>query len=316
MGLMTLKSSNAPEEEKVMRLSLQTVEVKEIKVKILLTGGHQYNIFLNIDEPVLHDLLKAVVARAYKKEEGYYGLFQIPLEEGRSSLCFPSEHLVGLITEPPLMVFQEEETTQHLVKQAQSGEILPSTYVEIDNFLTTDEHKQLLDYVFQKESAFMSTNTSTNEADYRRSRVLYSFPEFSELIVNRLQGILPDVFSKLGMQPFPVSQIESQLTSHNDGNYYKVHNDNGSPNTATRELTYVYYFYREPKRFSGGELRLYDSKIENNFYVKAESFKTVEPRNNSVVFFLSRYMHEVLPVRCPSKAFADSRFTINGWVHR
>ncbi|MGB8690572.1 MAG: proline hydroxylase, partial [Microcoleus sp.] len=34
------------------------------------------------------------------------------------------------------------------------------------------------------------------------------------------------------------------------------------------------------------------------------------------VFFLSRYMHEVLPVSCPSKAFADSRFTINGWVRR
>jgi SM-20-related protein len=316
MGLVILKSTRDPEEKKVMQLSSETVEVKEIKVKILLTGGHQYNVFLNSDEPVLHNLLKAVVARSYKKEEGFFGLFQIPLDEGRSSLCFPSEHLVGLITEPPLMVLQEEETTQSPVKQAQSTEILSSSYVEIDNFLTIEEHKQLLDYVFRQESAFVPTNTSTNEADYRRSMVLYSFPEFSQLIINRLQGILPDVFSKLGIQPFPVSQIESQLTSHNDGNYYKVHNDNGSPNTATRELTYVYYFYREPKPFLGGELRLYDSKIENNFYVKAQSFKTIEPRNNSVVLFLSRYMHEVLPVRCPSKAFADSRFTINGWIHR
>jgi Rps23 Pro-64 3,4-dihydroxylase Tpa1-like proline 4-hydroxylase len=63
-------------------------------------------------------------------------------------------------------------------------------------------------------------------------------------------------------------------------------------------------------------LLIYDSKIENNFYVNADSYQAVEPRNNSIVFFLSRYLHEVLPVSCPSKAFADSRFTINGWVRR
>lgn len=33
-----------------------------------------------------------------------------------------------------------------------------------------------------------------------------------------------------------------------------------------------------------------------------------------IIFFLSRYMHEVLPVKCPSRNFADSRFTINGWI--
>ncbi|MEP0760961.1 2OG-Fe(II) oxygenase [Trichocoleus sp. DQ-A2] len=146
--------------------------------------------------------------------------------------------------------------------------------------------------------------------------VLYYFPEFSELVVNRIKAILPNVFRKLGIPSFKVSDIESQLTSHNDGNYFKIHNDNGSPETITRELTYVYYFYREPKPFSGGELLIYDSKVENNFYVQSDSFKTVEPKNNSIVFFLSRYLHEVLPVVCPSKAFADSRFTINGWVRR
>jgi Rps23 Pro-64 3,4-dihydroxylase Tpa1-like proline 4-hydroxylase len=188
--------------------------------------------------------------------------------------------------------------------------------VQFDNCLTQEELKELLYYVLQRESAFVPTSTSTGDTDYRRSMILYSFPEFSKLIVNRIQAILPNVFSKLGISPFPISEIETQLTSHNDGNYYKVHNDNGSPDTASRELTYVYYFYREPKPFSGGELLIYDSKIENNFYVKADSFKTVEPRNNSIVFFSSRYLHEVLPISCPSKAFADSRFTLNGWIRR
>lgn len=221
-----------------------------------------------------------------------------------------SEYLVNLIAQPRIGMQQIEEV------KPQITEVLSSQYVQIDNFLTLKESRQLLEYVLQQESAFVPTSTSTNDLNYRRSMILHSFPKFSEMMVNRIQAIVPDIISKLGLPPFAVSEIEAQLTAHNDGNYYKIHNDNGSPETANRELTYVYYFYREPKPFSGGELLIYDSKIENNFYVAAESFKTVEPRNNSIVFFLSRYLHEVLPVSCPSKAFADSRFTINGWVRR
>ncbi|HEY9607041.1 MAG TPA: 2OG-Fe(II) oxygenase, partial [Allocoleopsis sp.] len=225
-------------------------------------------------------------------------------------VCFPSDRIVALQTEPPVY-WQPIQDAKPPVPDE-----LASDYVQIDNFLTVDEHNQLLDYVFQRESAFVPTSTSTGDTDYRRSMILYSFPEFSNLIVNRIQAIIPDVLRKLRIPSFAIADIEAQLTAHNDGNYYKVHNDNGSSDTVTREFTYVYYFYREPKPFSGGELLIYDSKIENNFYVKADSFQTVEPHNNSIVFFLSRYLHEVLPVRCPSQAFADSRFTINGWIRR
>ncbi|MDZ7956496.1 MAG: 2OG-Fe(II) oxygenase [Aulosira sp. DedQUE10] len=206
-------------------------------------------------------------------------------------------------------------TTQLETVQPQNLD-MPSGYVQIDNFLTAEEHQLLLNYVLEKESDFVPTTTSTNEINYRQSMVLYSFPEFSELILTRIQALIPNVFSSLGLPSFPITYIESQLTAHNDGNYFRIHNDNGSPETSLRELTYVYYFYREPKYFSGGELLIYDSKIINNFYVNSESFQTVEPRNNSIVFFLSRYMHEVLPVSCPSQFFANSRFTINGWVNR
>jgi Predicted proline hydroxylase len=168
----------------------------------------------------------------------------------------------------------------------------------------------------QRKSDFVPTTTSTKAENYRRSLVLHSFPKFRELMVNRIKEIFPGVLNKLNIPIFSIAEIESQLTAHNDQNFYKVHNDNGSPNTATRVLTYVYYFYREPKAFTEGKLIIYDSQIQGKHYVKATTFKTIEPRNNSIVFFLSRYMHEVLPVTCPSQDFADSRFTINGWIRR
>ena len=84
----------------------------------------------------------------------------------------------------------------------------------------------------------------------------------------------------------------------------------------SRELTFVYYFYQDPKPFSGGELRFYDHKIENDVEVRADSFRIIEPHHNSLVVFRSCYHHEVLPIQCASQAFVHSRFTINGWIRR
>jgi SM-20-related protein len=314
-----------------MTYSEQQIKPQDVKVKILLTGGHQCTITLKSDTPLLHSLVKALVDRA-QQTVGFSSLFQIPIDDGRSSLSFPAEHLVGLVTEPPILL-QQPQPQQPAIPLEIIPEIIPeipaeipapapvnddliSRYAQIDNFLTTAEKNKLIKYVLAKESEFVSTSTSTNAEDYRRSMVLHSFPEFSTLMVNRIKAILPDVLRKLNIPAFPLGDIEAQLTMHNDNNFYKLHNDSGSPDTASRFFTYVYYFNREPKAFSGGELLIYDSKVENNFYVADETFRTVEPRNNSIVFFLSRYMHEVLRVSCPSKAFADSRFTINGWVRK
>jgi Rps23 Pro-64 3,4-dihydroxylase Tpa1-like proline 4-hydroxylase len=194
--------------------------------------------------------------------------------------------------------------------------VLPSPFVQVQDFLSAAELEKLFAFVLQQENNFLPTTNSDNDPDYRRSMFLPVFDPFSELLINRVKAEVPQLVNHLKIAPFQIDYVEAQLTAHNDGNYYKVHNDSGSSDTATRELSYVYYFNREPKTFFGGELAIYDSKIENNFYVAADSFQTIQPLNNSIVFFLSRYMHEVLPVSCPSQAFADSRFTINGWVRK
>jgi Rps23 Pro-64 3,4-dihydroxylase Tpa1-like proline 4-hydroxylase len=246
--------------------------------------------------------------------QGNYKLWQIT---NQSELEAFSQGIVSQAEKAHSSVGQIEKTQQFntVISQA-SSEILPSHFVQVENFLSATELEELFHFVIQKENDFLPTSNSVNDLDYRRSMFLPTFAPFSELMIERVKAILPQLISHLQIPPFQIDYVEAQLTAHNHGNYYKVHNDNGSPDSATRELTYVYYFNRSPKAFSGGELTIYDSKIENNFYVAAESFKTVQPINNSIVFFPSRYMHEVLPVSCPSQAFADSRFTINGWVRK
>lgn len=302
-----------------MTFTASQSEPQEVKIQLLLVGGHQYTIYLKSDAPLLQLLAKTLLSKHQKTENST--LFQIPLAEGRSTLCFPGEHLVGMVTEPPIYLqhLQPQDTKDNIKNYTHATpkkENLESRYLLIENFFTQSENEQLFNYVLQRRSDFVPTTTSTKAENYRRSLVLHSFPKFRELIVNRIKEIFPDVLNKLNIPIFSIAEIESQLTAHNDQNFYKVHNDNGSPNTATRVLTYVYYFYREPKAFTEGKLIIYDSQIQGKHYVKATTFKTIEPTNNSIVFFLSRYMHEVLPVTCPSQDFADSRFTINGWIRR
>jgi len=217
-----------------------------------------------------------------------------------------------IILSPPKISPSIPSVTPQATRQ--EGEITAAEYAWVENFLTAAQAQRLMQYVQAQEQNFVSTTNSANDANYRRSMVLYAFPEFAELMTKRINEITPFILTYLRLDSFIPSKIEIQLTLHNDGNYYKIHNDNGSPDCANRVLTFVYYFYCEPKKFSGGELVLYDSKVQNNVFVAADTFKTVTPQNNSIVFFPSYYMHEVLPVSCPSQAFLDSRFTLNGWI--
>lgn len=284
---------------------------------LLLAGGEQCEVSLpSADNPFLQELFQVMLARSQNRN--YSRLFKIPMDEGASALYVPSDSIIGIATDPPMLV----DGNGLIVKQFQQVE-LPSTYQQgaqfarVDNFLTPEQHQRLLEHVLAKEGEMIDSATDGGAADARKSKVICLFQgEFADLIKQRILKVMPEIIGKLGLSPFEASQIESQLTAHNEGHYYQLHNDNTSPETAARQLTYVYYFNREPKAFTGGNLRLYDGKITDGFWNKADTFKDIEPRNNSIVFFFSGYWHQVMPVTCHSQNFADSRFTVNGWVWR
>ncbi|MGD1704837.1 2OG-Fe(II) oxygenase [Dapis sp. BLCC M229] len=196
--------------------------------------------------------------------------------------------------------------------------LLSADYVEITNFLLPEDNQKAIEEAIQKRDQYIESTTTTKADKYRQSYVLFSqyFPELSALIQSKILETLPEILTKLKFRPFEISEIEVQLTAHNDGCYYKIHNDAGSEKTASREITYVYYFYQEPKAFSGGELRIYDTELKGGEAITHQNYQTITPANNSIVFFNSRCRHEVMPVVCPSRAFEHSRFTVNGWIRR
>lgn len=292
-----------------------------LKLSLLLEGGGGESLLLEADDPLHHQLRAAL---AGKLPPGT--LLDLPLRSD-VMLTIPAARLVGLMTEPEPVAEASELAAPAAIAapqvEAPVGVPAPGQpngtrsvfCAQVPNVLSPDEHANLLDFVQRNEAGFVGTTTSTKRGSYRESSVLYQFTPFDELMRTKVRQLLPAVCAALKI-PLCVGNIEAQLTSHNDNNFYKVHNDNGSADTAHRVLTFVYYFHRQPKAFGGGELRVYDHKVENGYHYAADTYRTVEPTDNSIVFFASEEMHEVLTVRCPSQLFLDSRFTINGWVGR
>jgi Rps23 Pro-64 3,4-dihydroxylase Tpa1-like proline 4-hydroxylase len=196
----------------------------------------------------------------------------------------------------------------------------PAPFVRIEGFLSLAEHDTLLKTAHEQqdrlEPSLAGEGDGPPNPEWRSSWVLCKkldtlLPWFLPRVKDALSGILP----RLQVGPFPVGDVELEMTVHRSGGFYKVHQDTytGKEHSRDRQVSYVYYFHRVPKRFTGGDLLLYDTDVEVGRY--AAAFTRIEALDNSIVFFPSAYCHRVTTVHCETEDFGDSRFTLNGWFH-
>jgi Rps23 Pro-64 3,4-dihydroxylase Tpa1-like proline 4-hydroxylase len=192
----------------------------------------------------------------------------------------------------------------------------PAPFVRIEQFLTPAEHDFLLETAHQQQSRLEISTIGEGQynPEWRSSWVLCK--KLDALIpwfLPRVKEALADVLPRLQVAPFAVGKVELQMTVHRSGGFYKVHQDSGKEQSGGRQVSYVYYFHRLPKRFTGGDLLLYDTNVEDGMY--APAFTRIEALDNSIVFFPSAYCHQVTTVHCETADFGDSRFTLNGWFN-
>ena len=209
------------------------------------------------------------------------------------------------------------------VAVAEMPRFLAAEPLILEEFLAPAELHALLQHTLDREAEFQLSEVvspgaagSMVDHEYRRSRVLMNLGDYRAVVVNRLESCWPRILSRLGHDEFVASHVEVQITASNDGDFFHWHSDNCHEENAPREITFVYFFHREPTNFRGGELRIYDSRWENGGYVPMENHHTIVPQQNQMVLFVSSLAHEITPVECSSQAFADSRFTMNGWFHK
>ena len=195
------------------------------------------------------------------------------------------------------------------------------------DFLAPDEHRALLAWAASSDDLLRPSRTFRGiDPHHRQSMSLKltsaenignpALAPWRELLSRRLQRALPQLFGMAGMQPFPVSRIELELVVYRNGAHFRRHTDTkrlGEPATEDRLITGVYYFFNEPKAFSGGALRLHRFGVSDP---GPEDYAEIEPQQNSLLVFPSWSVHEVTPVSTPSGRLADARFAVNCWINR
>ena len=190
----------------------------------------------------------------------------------------------------------------------------------IEDFLPSALLAGLLDFTLKNSGSFHPTEIirqSESHVDFGYRNSLQCSeglaghkPAFKAAIHAR-QG---ELLAILGIPPFDLAQTELQLIAHGDGAFYKPHIDThtGADHAFEdnyRVLSCVYYFYREPKKFTGGEIAIFP-------FGESGDAKLIEPLQNRLVAFPSFALHEVRAVSCPDGEFADSRFSINCWLRK
>ncbi len=294
----------------LIKMESMELESNLVQVIVMMTGGHQYELSLSADAPLLQELFQALSNRG--KNAGK-DMFKIPNEEDGSCLYIPRDAIAAIATVPPIAI-----QTLNLEPQSPQVELSPpppkppeiieSSFVQLDNFLNSPEYQQLIETIFPQELAIASSGIQLPTPQ--------SFAPLREVLLHRVQRMFPDVLIQLGMQGFPLREMEAQDIPIHAIEGQPISTDANSSETALRVLSFMYFFYQEPRPFTGGELRIYDSQIQNKYLSAAQSYKTIEPRNNSIVFFLASNAYEVLPVHPNSPAFRDRCFRVQGWMRR
>ena len=194
------------------------------------------------------------------------------------------------------------------------------------DFLDPAEHQALLEWTLASRARFIPARIAGNVLDPTRriAERLNDLGPHRPVFERRIRDNLADIFRRAGTRPFEVEFVELELAAHGDGAFFAPHSDipigtrrerplgGDRSGTQDRLLSAVYYFHREPKRFSGGQLRLY----RLGDHEAAGDHVEFEPVQNSLVVFPSWARHEVCPVACPGCAFADYRFAVNAWLCR
>jgi len=201
-----------------------------------------------------------------------------------------------------------------------AGLEVPPPHALIPNFMTEAELEQVLAFTVARADAFQSSghyeDSQGDTTKGRRSRVLDGPANgaMASLIMPKLRAVMPKLWPQLRMDPLPIKALECQITAHGEGDFFAIHTDNSPPDIAYRRISYVYYFHREPKQFSGGHLCLYHTLIQGGTGTCGRLGADIDPPRNGLMIFPTFVYHAVTPIQCASSALTDQRLTLNGWL--
>ena len=205
----------------------------------------------------------------------------------------------------------------------------PVPLIIIRDFFDKDINKAILkEVIINKKNFKAATIGSGKKVNFRSNNVvyydeLYSKDRSKSILLKSLDSVFgTNMFREIvSSSPYPINLFtssnyhETQVSRYgDDGQKYKYHIDTFDNNT--RQLSLVYYFHEEPKKWKGGDIQFTNCPIYKGKPIdKKYKRLTLTPENNMAVIFGAHTAHMVMPTKSP-KTFKYGRFSVNCWIGR
>ena len=118
--------------------------------------------------------------------------------------------------------------------------------------------------------------------------------------------------------PFPMTDFamcnthETQVSRYGEEHQYEWHQDRFS--NIHRHVSLVYYFFKEPKKWNGGNLSLTNSPAHRNTLIDEDpNIVELVPENDMGVIFAATALHKVNQTSAPEE-FEHGRFSASIWI--
>jgi SM-20-related protein len=203
----------------------------------------------------------------------------------------------------------------------------PVPYIVIKDFFPTQINKNIINEVILNESKFSDATIGKGlDKTYRSNMVayydiMYDNDRSKSFLLSAIDGkfgLDKDFRELLSSSPYPMCDFpltnyhETQVSRYGNQEHYDWHIDR--MDNITRHITCVYYFFKEPKTWSGGYLHLSDAPImQKQLIGKYAKTISIEPENNMAIIFSSTDSHRVEKT-ISTDIFEDGRFSANIWI--
>jgi SM-20-related protein len=274
----------------------------EVRVKLLLRGGHGWEFCCKDDDPIVFGLVSALPGADVGGNLPPDGLVQIETRTGeRLFLTRSSLVSVEIIPVADPLKFLGIKRLAAPSASYPTGASVPSPFVLANGVLPDDVHAALIAHVLSHDAEAVRSHSGMRELD---------LGPLEQPVAKALRSQLAHGVVILGIPH--EAEVECRLRLFGVGDTQAVC---WEPN-PTNVVHMVYHFYKQPKGFTGGGIRLFDGRAENGMRSAMASFRDLEIGNNDMLIFPEKVLGAGLPVRCPTRAFADGLFVVHGILRR
>lgn len=116
----------------------------------------------------------------------------------------------------------------------------PARFLRFPSLLGPRRADEILRSTALRAPLLEPSTVTGNVYNHRRSSVLWRGEDVAPDVAERLRSMAPELASHLGVPPFPIGELETQVTVSQDGDYFRRHDDNGSPSPGSTTSTAIH----------------------------------------------------------------------------